>query len=118
MFLFCYFYKKKRRETSDILVGEDDSLIIQENADPSVQLDLIEFFNNTAPESRTYKHKFEGQDDMPAHIKSSLTNTSLSLSIQSGSLLLGEWQAIYLFEHRKVAQSRKINLHFIGTKKI
>ncbi len=94
------------------------SLIIQENADPSVQLDLIEFFNNTAPESRTYKHKFEGQDDMPAHIKSSLTNTSLSLSIQSGSLLLGEWQAIYLFEHRKVAQSRKINLHFIGTKKV
>ena len=55
---------------------------------------------------------------MPAHIKSSLTNTSLSLSIQSGSLLLGEWQAIYLFEHRKVAQSRKINLHFIGTKKV
>ena len=94
------------------------SLIIQENADPSVQLDLIEFFNNTVPESRAYKHKFEGQDDMPAHIKSSLTNTSLSLSIQSGSLLLGEWQAIYLFEHRKVAQSRKINLHFIGTKKI
>ena len=94
------------------------SLIIQENADPSVQLDLIEFFNNTAPESRKYKHKFEGQDDMPAHIKSSLTNTSLSLSIQSGSLLLGEWQAIYLFEHRKVAQSRKINLHFIGTKKV
>ena len=94
------------------------SLIIQENADPSVQLDLIEFFNNTVPESRAYKHKFEGQDDMPAHIKSSLTNTSLSLSIQSGSLLLGEWQAIYLFEHRKVAQSRKINLQFIGTKKI
>ena len=94
------------------------SLIIQENADPSVQLDLIEFFNNTVPESRAYKHKFEGQDDMPAHIKSSLTNTSLSLSIQSGSLLLGEWQAIYLFEHRKVAQSRKINLHFIGTKKV
>ena len=94
------------------------SLIIQENADPSVQLDLIEFFNNTVPESRAYKHKFEGQDDMPAHIKSSLTNTSLSFSIQSGSLLLGEWQAIYLFEHRKVAQSRKINLHFIGTKKV
>ena len=91
------------------------SLIVQENADPDVQTDLINYFNNLAPMSnKLYTHKTEGKDDMPAHIKSALTNNQISLSIKNKELLLGTWQGIYLFEHRIEKQKRKIVHHFIG----
>ena len=91
------------------------SLIVQENADPDVQTDLINYFNKLAPmDDKLYVHTTEGKDDMPAHIKSALTNNQISLSIREGVLLLGTWQGIYLFEHRIDSQIRKIILHFIG----
>ena len=91
------------------------SLIIQENADPDVQTDLINYFNNLAPmNNKLYSHTTEGKDDMPAHIKSTLTNNQISLSIKNGKLLLGTWQGIYLFEHRLNPQSRTIIYHFLG----
>ena len=91
------------------------SLIIQENADPDVQTDLINYFNELVPmNNKLYTHTTEGKDDMPAHIKSSLTNNQISLSIKNSSLLLGTWQGIYLFEHRIDSQNRKIIHHFIG----
>ena len=91
------------------------SLIIQENADPDVQTDLINYFDKLAPmDDKLYIHNSEGKDDMPAHIKSALTNSQISLSIKNSSLLLGTWQGIYLFEHRINPQNRKIIHHFIG----
>ena len=91
------------------------SLIVQENADPDVQTDLINYFNKLAPmDNSLYKHTTEGKDDMPAHIKSSLTNNQITLSIKNGKLILGTWQGLYLFEHRLVPQSRKILFHFLG----
>ncbi len=90
------------------------SLLIQENADPDVLDDLITFYSKLAPYYNNYKHSTEGPDDMPAHIKSSLTNTSISISIQDRKLMLGTWQGIFLFEHRNTAITRKINLHFLG----
>jgi secondary thiamine-phosphate synthase enzyme len=91
------------------------SLIVQENADPDVQTDLINYFNKLAPmDNSLYIHTTEGKDDMPAHIKSSLTNNQITLSIKSGELILGTWQGIYLFEHRLNPQSRKILLHYLG----
>ena len=91
------------------------SLIVQENADPDVQTDLINYFNNLAPmNNELYVHTTEGKDDMPAHIKSALTNNQISLSIKNKELLLGTWQGIYLFEHRIEKQKRKIVHHFIG----
>ena len=91
------------------------SLIVQENADPDVQTDLINFFNKLAPmDNSLYIHTTEGKDDMPAHIKSSLTNNQLTLSIKDGKLILGTWQGLYLFEHRLDSQSRKIVFHFLG----
>lgn len=90
------------------------SLLIQENADPDVLEDLLTFYSQLAPTNKSYKHQSEGKDDMPAHIKSSLGSTSLSLSIQSKRLILGTWQGIFLFEHRENPMKRKINLHFIG----
>ena len=91
------------------------SLIVQENADPDVQTDLINYFNKLAPmNSSLYTHTTEGKDDMPAHIKSSLTNNQITLSIKNGELLLGTWQGLYLFEHRLGPQSRKIIFHFLG----
>ena len=91
------------------------SLIIQENADPDVQSDLIKYFNRLVPmDNNLYIHTAEGIDDMPAHIKSALTNNQISLSIKKCSLLLGMWQGIYLFEHRIDPQNRKIIHHFIG----
>ncbi len=91
------------------------SLIIQENADPDVQTDLINYFNKLAPmDNKLYVHTTEGKDDMPAHIKSSLTNNQISLSVENGELLLGTWQGIYLFEHRLNPQSRIIIHHFLG----
>ena len=91
------------------------SLIVQENADPDVQTDLINYFDNLAPmNDKLYIHNTEGKDDMPAHIKSALTNNQISLSIKDGELLLGTWQGIYLFEHRINAQKRTIIHHFFG----
>ena len=91
------------------------SLIIQENADPNVQTDLINYFNKLVPmDSELYIHTTEGKDDMPAHIKSALTNNQISLSIKDKNLLLGTWQGLYLFEHRLKAQTRSIVHHFIG----
>ena len=91
------------------------SLIIQENADPDVQTDLINFFNKLVPmDNSLYIHTTEGKDDMPAHIKSSLTNNQISLSVKNYELLLGTWQGLYLFEHRINKQNRLIILHFLG----
>ena len=91
------------------------SLIVQENADPDVQTDLINYFNKLAPmDNSLYIHTAEGKDDMPAHIKSSLTNNQITLSIKSGELILGTWQGLYLFEHRLNPQSRKILFHYLG----
>ena len=91
------------------------SLIVQENADPDVKTDLINYFNKLAPMNDSlYIHSTEGKDDMPAHIKSSLTNNQITLSIRNGELLLGTWQGLYLFEHRLKPQSRKIIFHFLG----
>ena len=91
------------------------SLIIQENADPDVQTDLINYFNKLVPmDNSLYIHTTEGKDDMPAHIKSSLTNNQITLSVKNGEIILGTWQGIYLFEHRLEPQSRKIVFHFLG----
>ncbi len=91
------------------------SLIVQENADPDVQNDLIKYFNKLAPmDNSLYTHTSEGKDDMPAHIKSSLTNNQITLSVKNEKLILGTWQGLYLFEHRLANQSRKIIFHFLG----
>ena len=91
------------------------SLIIQENADPDVQTDLIKYFDKLAPmDNSLYVHTTEGKDDMPAHIKSALTNNQISLSVKNKELLLGTWQGLYLFEHRLEAQKRSIIHHFLG----
>ena len=91
------------------------SLIVQENADPDVQSDLINYFDKIAPmDNKLYIHTIEGKDDMPAHIKSALTNNQISLSIKNKQLLLGTWQGIYLFEHRLASMKRLIIHHFIG----
>ena len=91
------------------------SLIVQENADPDVQTDLINYFDKLAPmDNKLYVHTTEGKDDMPAHIKSALTNNQISLSVKDSELLLGTWQGIYLFEHRLEAQKRIIIHHYIG----
>ena len=91
------------------------SLIVQENADRDVQTDLIKYFDKLVPmNNKLYIHTTEGKDDMPAHIKSALTNNQISLSIQDGNLLLGTWQGVYLFEHRLKSQTRTIIHHFIG----
>ena len=91
------------------------SLIIQENADPDVQTDLINFFNQLVPmDNPLYIHTAEGKDDMPAHIKSALTNNQISISVKNNELLLGTWQGLYLFEHRIEKQNRLIVLHYLG----
>ncbi len=91
------------------------SLIVQENADPDVQTDLINYFNKLVPmDNSLYIHTTEGKDDMPAHIKSALTNNQISLSIRNAELLLGTWQGLYLFEHRIAAQNRVVIHHFLG----
>ena len=91
------------------------SLIVQENADPDVQTDLINYFDKLVPmNNKLYVHTVEGKDDMPAHIKSALTNNQISLSIKNGNLLLGTWQGIYLFEHRIEPHIRTLIHHFIG----
>ena len=89
------------------------SLLIQENADPSVQLDIKNFLEEIAPE-KNYIHNSEGPDDMPAHLKSLLTQTHLSLSFKNKKLILGTWQGIFLLEHRVSNKIRSVQLHFIG----
>lgn len=91
------------------------SLLIQENADPDVCRDLNEFFARIAPENMSWlRHTMEGPDDMPAHIKSALTQVSLSIPVADGRPLLGTWQGVYLFEHRRSPHVRKIVLHVSG----
>ena len=91
------------------------SLIVQENADPDVQKDLINYFDKLVPmDNKLYVHTTEGKDDMPAHIKSALTNNQISLSIKDSELLLGTWQGIYLFEHRLDTTKRTVIHHYIG----
>ncbi len=92
------------------------SLTVNENADPRVLEDLAAFLADLVPsgDQRAYLHDDEGSDDMPAHIRTALTTTSLPLSFDSGRLLLGTWQAVYLWEHRRLGSSRRVSLHLIG----
>ena len=91
------------------------SLIVQENADPDVQTDLLNYFDNLAPmNNKLYTHTTEGKDDMPAHIKSTLTNNQLTLSIKNKKLIMGTWQGLYLFEHRLEKHTRILSHHLIG----
>ena len=92
------------------------SLLIQENADPDVLVDLANFFAKLVPEdSMAYVHSTEGPDDMPAHIRSALTNTSEQIPISQGRLVLGTWQGVYLWEHRQRSQQREVVVHLLGT---
>ena len=92
------------------------SLIIQENADPNVMRDLEAFFSETVPEDAArYRHRSEGTDDMPAHIKGALTGVSLNIPVADGAPLLGTWQGIFLFEHRTKPHRRLVVLHLTGT---
>jgi secondary thiamine-phosphate synthase enzyme len=90
------------------------SLLVQENADPDVRADLVQFFRRVAPEHATYRHTAEGPDDMPAHIKAALTQTQLSIPVEHGRPVLGTWQGIYLFEHRSTSHEREVVLHLLG----
>lgn len=91
------------------------SLLIQENADPDVQHDLVSFFRRLVPEDQSlYRHTTEGPDDMPAHIKSALTQTSLGIPVIDGRLALGTWQGLYIFEHRARSYRRRVVLHLSG----
>ena len=91
------------------------SLLVQENEDPDVQKDLLNYFDKIAPmDNSLYIHNTEGKDDMPAHIKSALTNNQISLSLKNGKLLLGTWQGLYLFEHRLHPHNRTIIHHYVG----
>ncbi|HVE06739.1 MAG TPA: secondary thiamine-phosphate synthase enzyme YjbQ [Paraburkholderia sp.] len=92
------------------------SLLIQENADPSVRRDIERYFETIAPEDpHRYEHDTEGPDDMPAHLRTALTQVQLSVPVEEGRMVLGTWQGIYLFEHRRETQVRDIVLHLIGT---
>ena len=112
------FVKKNKLITGILninILHTSASLIIQENADPDVLYDLNNFFNKLVPmNNKLYKHTTEGKDDMPAHVKSALTNSHLTLSVKDNEVVLGTWQGLYLFEHRLTNQNRKICCHFIG----
>ena len=90
------------------------SLLIQENADPDVQKDLQDFFAHLARSGPTFRHTTEGPDDMPSHIRSALTQTSVSIPVKGGKPALGTWQGLYVFEHRDAAHKREVVLHYIG----
>jgi len=92
------------------------SLVIQENADPDVQTDLVTALRRLAPDDGPWVHTVEGPDDMPAHVKSMLTGVSLHVPVHSGALALGTWQGIYLFEHRRRLHQREVLLQFIGSR--
>jgi secondary thiamine-phosphate synthase enzyme len=111
------FLAAHRRETGLMTIfcrHTSASLLIQENADPSVRTDLEAYFERKAPESAIYRHDTEGPDDMPAHIRTALTQTHLAIPIVNGELALGTWQGIYLFEHRRAPHTRELVLHLIG----
>lgn len=91
------------------------SLVIQENADPDVLRDLQSFFNSAVPEEASYRHRMEGPDDMPAHIRAALTATQVSIPVLERSLGLGTWQGFYVFEHRTAPHTRTLLLHLMGT---
>jgi secondary thiamine-phosphate synthase enzyme len=91
------------------------SLVIQENADPSVLRDLERWMDRLAPEDRSYEHDAEGPDDMPGHLRSAVTSSSVSIPITAGSLALGTWQALYLWEHRRAPHRRELVVHVAGT---
>ncbi len=90
------------------------SLLIQENADPTVRADMERYFDRIAPQSDKYEHDLEGLDDMPAHLRTAITQTSLAVPVEGGRMLLGTWQGLYLFEHRSQPHRREIVLHLIG----
>jgi len=90
------------------------SLLIQENADPSVLQDVREFFAGLVPEAASYHHHSEGPDDMPAHIKAALTQTSINIPVSAGEIALGTWQGIYVFEHRRRPHRRTVTAHYVG----
>ena len=90
------------------------SLLIQENAAPAVRDDLESFFEALAPEHARYRHNDEGPDDMPSHLRAALTSVSLSIPIVGGELMLGVWQGVYLFEHRRVPHVREVALNIVG----
>lgn len=90
------------------------SLTIQENADPDVRRDLQDFFSRIAPQSGAYRHSAEGPDDMPAHIKTALTQVQLTIPVQHGQPVLGTWQGIYVFEHRQHRHRRQVAVHLLG----
>jgi len=90
------------------------SLTIQENADPDVCHDLLDFFNCIAPQHGAYRHSAEGPDDMPAHIKTALTQVQLTIPVQNGRPVLGTWQGIYVFEHRHHRHRRQVAMHLLG----
>lgn len=91
------------------------SLLVQENADPDVQTDLLRYFSKLAPEDpRAYVHTIEGPDDMPAHLRAALTQVQLSIPVRNGAAALGTWQGVYLFEHRRAAHTRSVAAHLIG----
>lgn len=91
------------------------SLVIQENADPDVQLDLLDRLDALAPRDLAYRHGCEGPDDMPAHVKAMLTATSLAIPVEGGRMMLGTWQGLYIAEHRDRPQRRELALHFLGS---
>jgi secondary thiamine-phosphate synthase enzyme len=91
------------------------SLVIQENADPDVQADLVDALDTMAPQDRRWRHDIEGPDDMPAHVKAMVTATSLSIPVLAGAMTLGTWQAVYLIEHRTAPHRRELVLHYAGT---
>ena len=98
------------------ILNTSASLVVQENADPDVLYDLKFFFDKLAPmDNKLYKHTTEGKDDMPAHIKSALTNNQITLSIKGKKLMLGTWQGLYLFEHRLEKHTRTLSHHLIGS---
>ena len=112
-------FVKKQKISNGILniniLHTSASLVIQENADSDVLYDLKNFFDKLVPmDNKLYKHTTEGKDDMPAHIKSALTNNQLTLSIKNKKLMLGTWQGLYLFEHRLEQHTRMLSLHLIG----
>lgn len=91
------------------------SLVVQENADPDVQADLERFLSRLVPENDPlYRHTMEGPDDMPAHVRAALTQTQLSIPVHAGVMVLGTWQGIYLFEHRRAGHGRQVAAHLLG----
>jgi len=90
------------------------SLVVQENADPTVRTDIEQYFDDLVPEKRHYIHDYEGPDDMPAHLRTVLTHTQLTIPVSHGRMVLGTWQGIYLFEHRRQPHRREIVAHLMG----